>query len=164
MGTRYNLRRLGTPARVRAAAFRASQSRLALAIGRSSHLHQQPQMTHLTLTKSKTSRISRPLSKSPIKKTRSFDLKARRIVDPSEKPEPPKREPTAQKLEVIQHHVPSGIYLICLANSEPSLLVSDVLAGMTYLTGIQFPPFPEKGLGRDRIAELHAARKVSPEK
>jgi hypothetical protein len=31
---------------------------------------------------------------------------------------------------------------------------------MNYLTGIQFPPFPEKGLSRDRIADLYNARKL----
>jgi len=45
---------------------------------------------------------------------------------------------------------------------DPELLISDVLAGMKYLSEIQFPPFPERGLGRDRIAELYNARKVLP--
>jgi len=33
---------------------------------------------------------------------------------------------------------------------------------MKYLSEIQFPPFPERGLGRDRIAELYNARKAIP--
>lgn len=45
---------------------------------------------------------------------------------------------------------------------DPELVISDVLAGMKYLSEIQFPPFPERGLGRDRIAELYSARKVFP--
>ena len=45
---------------------------------------------------------------------------------------------------------------------DPELVISDVLAGMKYLSEIQFPEFPERGLGRDRIAELYSARKVSP--
>jgi len=45
---------------------------------------------------------------------------------------------------------------------DPELLISDVLAGMKYLSEIQFPPFPERSLGRDRIAELYNARKVLP--
>jgi hypothetical protein len=65
-------------------------------------------MAHLTLTKSNTSRISRPSTRTPIKKTTSFDLKARKVIDPTEKPEPQKRETAAQKLEVTQHHVPAG--------------------------------------------------------
>ena len=43
---------------------------------------------------------------------------------------------------------------------DPELGISDVLAGMKYLSEIQFPVFPERGLGRDRIAELYSARKV----
>jgi len=117
-------------------------------------------MSHLTLTKSKTSRISRPQTKSPIKKTPSFDLKARRIISPSEKPESQKRETTAQKLEVTHPHIPAGTPYEAMINIDPSLLISDVLAGANYLIGIQFPPFPERGLGRDRTADLYNARKV----
>ena len=40
------------------------------------------------------------------------------------------------------------------------LMFSDVLAVMKHLAFIQFPPFPEKGLGRDRIADLYNAQKV----
>jgi hypothetical protein len=43
---------------------------------------------------------------------------------------------------------------------DPVLVISDVLAGMKYLSELQFPPFPERGLGRDQIAELYNARKV----
>jgi len=43
---------------------------------------------------------------------------------------------------------------------DEGLLISNVLAGVNYLCSIQFPPFPERGLGRDRIADLHNARKV----
>ena len=45
---------------------------------------------------------------------------------------------------------------------DAELIISDVLAGMNYLTSIQFPPFPEKGLSRHGVADLYNARKVCP--
>jgi hypothetical protein len=45
---------------------------------------------------------------------------------------------------------------------DEELLISDVLAGINYLTSIQFPPFPEKGLSRHGVADLYNARKVHP--
>jgi hypothetical protein len=117
-------------------------------------------MAHLTLTKSKTSRISRLQTKSPIKKS-SFDFKSRRIIDSSTKPEK-EDQPSAQtpKLEILRNHLSAGYPPKRGLMIDDELVISDVLAGIKYLMSIQFPPFPEKGLGRDRIADLHNARKV----
>lgn len=46
--------------------------------------------------------------------------------------------------------------------ADEELLISDVLAGINYLTSIQFPPFPERGLSRHGVADLYNARKVPP--
>jgi hypothetical protein len=118
-------------------------------------------MAHLTLTKSKTSRISRLQTKSPIKKSPSYDLKTRRILDSPSKPTSEERNsPQTAKLEVTRNHLAAGISFINWLTIDEALAISDVLAGVNYLTSIQFPPFPERGLGRDRIADLHNARKV----
>lgn len=45
---------------------------------------------------------------------------------------------------------------------DSELIISDVLAGMNYLTSIQFPPFPERGLSRHAVADLYNTRKVVP--
>jgi len=50
---------------------------------------------------------------------------------------------------------------MCLLIAEDELLMSDVLAGINYLTSIQFPRFPEKGLSRHRVADLYHAQKVT---
>jgi hypothetical protein len=61
---------------------------------------------------------------------------------------------------VTRNHLAAGISFINWLTIDEALAISDVLAGINYLTSIQFPPFPERGLGRDRIADLHNARKV----
>jgi hypothetical protein len=113
-------------------------------------------MTHLTLTKSKTSRISRPQTKSPLKKPHTYDLKTLRNC-PSTPSHPP--PPQTPKLEIINLHLPAGPPNPKQINLDEELAISDVLAGINYLSSIQFPPFPEQ-LGRDRVAELYRARKV----
>ena len=122
-------------------------------------------MFHLTLTKSQTSRISRPQTKSPIKKRPSFDLKTRRARHLEGTTEPPHERTcgSTQKLEVSHPHVPAGSFpsqRVADVSLDSGLVVSDVLAGINYLSSIQFPPFPETGLNRHGVADLYNARKV----
>jgi hypothetical protein len=109
----------------------------------------------LTLTKSSTSRISRPQTRSPLKKAPIPKL-SRRIADV------PPTDATAVPLEVTHSHVPAGTSLYPLARLtvDASLVFNDVLSGIKFLTEILFPAFPSRGLSRDRIAELYAARRV----
>jgi len=67
-------------------------------------------MAHLTLTKSQTSRISRPTNKASLKKAPKFDLKSRRILTSPPKPtsEAPVGASSSVPLEVTQRHVPVG--------------------------------------------------------
>jgi len=119
-------------------------------------------MAHLTLTKAKSSRISKPQTKSPAKKSPSFDLKSR--SERTAKPQPGSRAQAA-KLQVVTNQVPAGTAFpsvsMRLLTAEDELLVSDVLAGINYLTSIRFPRFPEKGLSRHGVADLYHARKVT---
>ena len=120
-------------------------------------------MTHLTLTKAKTSRISRPLSNIG-RKGPSFDLKARRVItSPAKERNAQKkaRPQSTQKLEVTQGHIRAGrLFLFATDATDSELLVSDVLAGMNYLASIQLAPFPQKGLSRHAVADLYHARQV----
>jgi hypothetical protein len=83
------------------------------------------QMSHLTLTKSRTSRISRLQTKSPIKKP-SFDLKTRSLNPPTTAPSSDRSSAATPKLEVTQLHLAAGTIQSTGRQVHPVVLEDDV--------------------------------------